>query len=414
MTRGIEATESLPENRHSGTERTPYRVLMIAPTSFFADYGCHVRILEETRILEKLGCRVTICTYHNGRDLPEVDIRRTINIPWRSDYEVGSSRHKIAFDVLLFLRSLSAMWQTKPQVIHAHLHEGALIGYILSRLWRIPLVFDFQGSLTSEMIDHGFLSPKGPFYAPMYRLETLIDRAATRILTSSSHAIDLLTDKFGCRKEKITLVPDCVNLDAFARSRDQSAVMHLRQKWSIPPHRMVVVYLGLLAEYQGIGALLNAARIISSHREDLHFLIGGYPNVDVYRERAAKLGIADYVTFAGKICYEDAPRLLSVGDIAVCPKLSKTEGAGKLLNYLSMGLPTVAFDTAVSHEYLGEHGLYALRGDSTDLARCLEELADDPQRRIELGASLRRRAEERYSWEVAGRIILDTYASVIR
>src|SRR5262245_58068236 len=25
----------------------PYRVLMIAPTSFFADYGCHVRILEE-------------------------------------------------------------------------------------------------------------------------------------------------------------------------------------------------------------------------------------------------------------------------------------------------------------------------------------------------------------------------------
>ena len=26
-----------------------YKVLMIAPTSFFADYGCHVRILEEAR-----------------------------------------------------------------------------------------------------------------------------------------------------------------------------------------------------------------------------------------------------------------------------------------------------------------------------------------------------------------------------
>jgi hypothetical protein len=69
-----------------------YRVLMIAPTSFFADYGCHVRILEEARILERLGSRVTICTYHTGRDLEGIDIRRTMSIPWRKGYEVGSSR----------------------------------------------------------------------------------------------------------------------------------------------------------------------------------------------------------------------------------------------------------------------------------------------------------------------------------
>ena len=51
---------------------------MLAPTPFFADRGCHVRIYEEARALQALGHRVTICTYHNGRDLPGFDIRRIV------------------------------------------------------------------------------------------------------------------------------------------------------------------------------------------------------------------------------------------------------------------------------------------------------------------------------------------------
>ena len=69
---------------------------MLAPTSFFGDYGCHVRILEEIRYLQRQGHQVTVCTYPQGHDLDGVDIRRCANIPWRADYEVGSSRHKIA------------------------------------------------------------------------------------------------------------------------------------------------------------------------------------------------------------------------------------------------------------------------------------------------------------------------------
>jgi len=130
---------------------------MIAPTSFFADYGCHVRILEEALILQKMGHEITICTYHNGQDVEGLDIERALSIPWRREYEVGSSRHKVAFDLLLFMKSLSVALRKKPDIIHTHLHEGAFIGYPISLLLRIPLIFDFQGSLTSEMIDHHFL-----------------------------------------------------------------------------------------------------------------------------------------------------------------------------------------------------------------------------------------------------------------
>ena len=391
-----------------------YRVLMIAPTSFFADYGCHVRILEEARILERLGSRVTICTYHNGRDLDGIDIRRTMSIPWRKGYEVGSSRHKVAFDVLLSLRAVAAIYQVKPQIIHAHLHEGALIGYPLSKLWRVPLVFDFQGSMTGEMVDHRFLSPTSGYYAPLHSLEQLIDRAMPRILASSTHAADLLVNQFGCSRQRITCLPDCVNTRVFMPVPRDENLLRLKSSLGIPEGRVVVVYLGKLAEYQGTDHLLHAARILCGRHANVHFLIAGYPYVERYRQLARELGIADRVTFTGKVCYEDAPQLLSLGDVAVSPKLSLTEGAGKLLNYMAMALPTVAFDTEVSHEYLSECGVYAARGDSDDLARCLETLVTNPQLRNDLGASLRRRAQECFSWDQAGQLILDVYASLMR
>ncbi len=193
----------------------PLRVLMIAPTSFFADYGCHVRILEEARILQKLGHNVTIAAYHNGRDLPDLDIRRTLAIPWRRNYEVGSSRHKIAFDALLGLKTLSLLARKRYDVIHAHLHEGALIGLVLGRLARTPVVFDFQGSLTEEMIDHQFLRRDSAVYKPLRRLETWIDRTAPVVFTSSTHAAELLMGEFGCKPQQITALPDCVNTDVF-------------------------------------------------------------------------------------------------------------------------------------------------------------------------------------------------------
>ena len=40
----------------------PLRILMIAPTSFFSDYGGHIRILEETYTLQGMGHEVAIVT----------------------------------------------------------------------------------------------------------------------------------------------------------------------------------------------------------------------------------------------------------------------------------------------------------------------------------------------------------------
>lgn len=394
--------------------KAPYRILMVAPTSFFADYGCHVRILEEARILQKLGHRVTIVTYYKGRDLPDLEIVRTRPVPWREEYEVGSSRHKIGFDVLLSWTSLKLALRRRFDLVHAHLHEGAVIGSVLARLRRIPLVFDFQGSMTAEMVDHAFLSPNGPWYKPLRWLETRVNRLPLAIFTSSQHAAALLKREFMVDPQRIHAVPDAVNLSFFQpECLSQADRAAWKASMGIPPERPVVVYLGLLTDYQGTDKLLHAAAALRRRKVDVHFLIMGYPSVVRYRRMARALDLDGWVTFTGKIPYEQAPRHLALGDIAAAPKISDTEGSGKILNYMAMELPTVAFDVPVSREFLGDLGVYAEPGSSDALADAIQSLLADPQRASSLGRRSRRRAAELYSWEQAGRHMLSIYDRLI-
>jgi glycosyltransferase involved in cell wall biosynthesis len=96
----------------------------------------------------------------------------------------------------------------------------------------------------------------------------------------------------------------------------------------------------------------------------------------------------------------------------VAPKISETEGCGKLLNYMACALPTVAFDTPVSREYLGEHGIYAATGNAEALAAAIGQLVVAPEHGRTLGLWLRARATERFSWEEAGARQLNIYDTV--
>ena len=52
------------------------RILMVAPTSFFSGYGCHIRIAQEAHELQRRGHVVRIATYHNGDDVAELEEQR--------------------------------------------------------------------------------------------------------------------------------------------------------------------------------------------------------------------------------------------------------------------------------------------------------------------------------------------------
>lgn len=379
------------------------RVLVLAPTPFFADRGCHVRILEEARAAMACGVDLRIVTYHIGRDVPGIPTERIAGFSWYRKLEAGPSWVKPFLDVQLLFKALKVARQFKPHLIHAHLHEGAFFGAFLKLFLRIPMLFDCQGSLTAEITDHGFVKPGSLLQRMFATLERWINRSSDYIVTSASPTVDLLV-RDGVRRDQVSALIDGVDTDVFAPQSKQA----IRAKLGLPEKRPVVVYLGVMNSYQGLDLLLEAAALLKGQGAKLHYLIMGFPEA-AYREKAEAMGISDMITFTGRIPYSEAPLYLSAGDLAVSPKVSLTEANGKLFNYMACGLPTVVFDTPVNREILGEDALYAKFGDAADLAGAIGRLAGDRELREEVGTAARERAVALHSWQARGKELVEMY-----
>lgn len=381
---------------------------MIAPTPFFADRGCHVRILGEIRALQDAGCEVVLCTYHNGRDVEGVRTVRIPNVPWYDKLEAGPSNHKYYLDLLLTGTSLGEARRFRPDVVHAHLHEGAFIGRFVSGALRRPLVFDYQGSLTDELASHDYADRDGFLLRAMGRLERWIDAGADRVVPSTTRAGDRLRARLG--DDAVVDVTDGVDTEQFAplppgRRRE------VRRAHGLPEDGVLAIYVGVLAPYQGIDLLLEHLGPALERAPDLHVAIVGYPEEE-YRERAREAGLSGRVTFTGKVPYEETPLLTAAADVALTPKISESEGNLKIYNYLACGLPVVAFDNPVNRQILEDIGVYAPHGDGDAFCRELAELALDPDRRERLAEAGRRRAVEDLSWKRAAAELMQVYEDV--
>ena len=383
---------------------TKLKLLMLAPTPYFSDRGCHVRIYEEARALRRQGLDVRIATYHLGRDMPDIPTIRIPRIPWYSKLEAGPSLHKLYLDALLFFRAAMLIPDFRPELIHAHLHEGAFIGYFLKKLTGVPLLLDYQGSLTGECIDHGYFGAKSRVAGVFRGIEHMINGFADRIITSSTAGTAELVSTWGVQPHVVTPLIDGVDTDIFFPQPQRSA----REELGIPPDTFVVAYLGILSRYQGTDLLLEAVEQLKQDGIKAFFLIMGFPD-ERYRAEAQARGLADMIRFTGKVDYAHAPLLLSAADIAVTPKLSPTEANGKIFNYMACGLPVVAFDTPVNREVLGDTGSYAIYGNAGDLAAKISALVADSGTRTGLSQLVREKALREHSWESRGKMLSEVY-----
>jgi glycosyltransferase involved in cell wall biosynthesis len=382
------------------------RVLMIAPTPFFADRGCHVRIYEEARALQGMGCQVEVCTYHLGDDRPGLPTHRTLRIPWYSKLSAGFAWHKLYVDLLLLLKAWSVARRFRPDVIHGHLHEGAVLGWAVGRFLGIPVVGDFQGSLSEELVAHGTIPSQGRLYRFVANSEGRIARLPQVAVASCDDVAKELCERFSV--PDVILALDGVDTAVFHPGVDLGDVQAL-----VPQGRRPVVYLGLLNTYQGVDLLLQAIPQVLARVPQAYFLVMGYPDEDEYRHKAHGMGLADHVCFPGRIDYDQAPRYLALGEVAVGPKLSQTESNGKLYNYMACALPTVAFDTPPSREILGDLGVYAPRGNVAALADAIASLLENPESSRRLGLELRRRVVDQFSWQNTARQLMAAYERAI-
>jgi glycosyltransferase involved in cell wall biosynthesis len=270
------------------------------------------------------------------------------------------------------------------------------------------MVADLQGSLTGELLDHKFI-PRAPWLMKaMHRIESAINGMPRHLIVSSTRTAMTCRETFKLPPGRITPVMDGVDTEIFSPREKDSA---LRDSLGILPHEKVVVFIGVLTEYQGIDLLLEAVPLVVKELPSAKFLIIGYPEAS-YREKARALGIESSTCFTGRIPYQDAPDYLSLADVAISPKISTTEANLKLFNYMAMGLPTVVFDNEVNREILGDLGIYVESANVDALARALLKILSSPAEAAEIRKRSIERASSEHSWIAVGKRLLEIYDDV--
>ena len=388
--------------------KKPLKILHIAPTPFFADRGCHMRILGEIRALQAQGYEIVLTTYHNGKDVKNLKIRRIINIPWYKKLDAGSSWHKLYLDILLLWTSIRTYFEEKPDIIHGHLHEGALIGKVVSVLLsggKTPVIFDVQGSLTGELETYGFLRNLRLLKILFFTLEKLICKLPDHFVCSSESATQFIKSKMKVPAHKVTSIIDGIYPDFFQCKKDGA----FKEQLGLPKSKKIVIYTGSLMRSKGIDYFLNAIPKIVTQYKDVRFLIVGYP-VQPSKERAKKLKIDDLVHFAGKVDYFQLPKYLAIADVAIDPKVDEAgEGSGKIINYMGAGLPVVCFDTLNNRTTLPENDFFAKPGDSEDLANKVVRALKNDVLVKSIGEQNRKRVHENFSWVASGKKLSQIY-----
>lgn len=381
---------------------------MIAPTPFFADRGCHTQIYEEIKALKKIGHEIILCTYGLGRDMPGIETARCYNFPWYKKLSAGPTYTKILLLPFLACTAIKTIRRFNPDIIHAHLHEGAVIARFCKIFFpHKKYLFDMQGSLTGECLQHGFIKAGSLGFQAIKFLEKMI-AGWFFVITQSDNMLSELKN-LGVLPGRSANVKDGVDVDIFKPS---SFDKDLAEKLGIDQIKPRIIYMGLLEKYQGADIMFESFKKVAEKNGDVQFIIIGFPNIEKYKDYCQKSGLEKNVLFLGRIEYGLLPKYLSLADVAVAPKIALTEGDGKIYNYMAMGLPTVAFNRGTSREILGETGIFAKLNDSQDLAEKILYLLENKEEAKILGEKARQRAVANLSWQAVGERIDRVYSII--
>lgn len=177
----------------------------------------------------------------------------------------------------------------------------------------------------------------------------------------------------------------------------------------------VALVVSRLVPIKNVGLFVEAmAAVHRSHPGVRALVVGEGPLEAALRERAAALGLAGVVQFAGYVPQRDLPQWYRAANLLVIP--SDFDNAPNVaIEAMASGLPIVATDVGGVAEFVEvpAGGVLVPKGDALQLARRITELVSAPQRMAEAGAFNRRRAVQQYSWRASAEQLLTIYRSAV-
>ena len=272
--------------------------------------------------------------------------------------------------------------QREIQIVHAHMaRDYPLAAYATRQNPRAKLI------VTRHVL------------FPLNRLHRLVLSQATRVIAVSEAVARAIRAQGLVPAERITVVPNGIDVDRFAQARTRFDARAFRRRWSLPEDHLLVGSVGELRPLKGHEDFLRAAAVILRRFPNSYFLIAGLDASAKGEHRVAlesliaDLDLTQHVRLFGWL--DDLPSFYCALDVFV--SASHTESFGlAIAEALASGTPVVATRTEGAEEILSpeESGSLVPVGDVEALATAVIALLESPERSRQiatLGAEIARR-----------------------
>ncbi len=373
------------------------------------------RVWQEATTLRDAGYEVSIiCPTGKGCER-KFEVLEGIHI-WRYALPFegsGALGYVLEYGVALsltFLLSLRVLATRGFDVIHACNPPDLL--FLVGGFYKLfgkRFVFDHHDA-NPELYEAKF-GRKGFLWKAMLWLEKLTFRTADVSIATNESYRRIALERGAMAPERVFVVRSGPSLERLKILPPDERLKHGRKH--------LVGYVGVMGRQEGIDYLLRAAAHIVRDlgRTDVHFgLVGGGTSLEEMRGLALRLGIADYVTFTGRVPDAEMLAMLNTADVCVNPdvanEMNDISTMNKVMEYMALGKPMVQFDLAEGRFSAREASLYARRNNALDLASKIIFLLENPEKRRTMGEFGRRRVLEELEWRHEAPKLLAAYEAL--
>lgn len=350
----------------------------------------------------------------------------------RSASEMNIYRVNDAFTEQLRARFDSA----PPAIIYQRQSLGIYCGIRLSRVYKVPLIVEYNGS--EVWVSNHWGTPLA-FEKLAYDVEQACLLHAHVVVCVSEALRQELIEQRGIEPKRIVCHPNGVDPDLYdPEIFTEDECTHIRNAYGFDREDLVVTFIGSFGKWHGVDVLARAIRYLIEHRnEDVKvqrirfLLIGDGAYRSVVENILGDIDCAHYVALTGAIRQEKARVYLAASDIFVAPTIANDDGTPffgsptKLFEYLAMARPVIASDldqigTVLQQcptiaewrirpekDWQGECGIRVTPGDASELAEAILEAASNSSWRAQAGIAARQLAKQKFSWDHHVGAVLD-------
>jgi len=211
--------------------------------------------------------------------------------------------------------------------------------------------------------------------------DKITERFTHRALADASH---VMTMGGHLQRQAVRLGANPDRMSSYRNGCD-TEIFHLRDRrlcrsqLNVDPAAPLVVYVGRLDMFKGLGELLEAAASLVPQYPSLRVAyLGDGPALSILEERTRQLGIGPNVIFAGACDSEAVARWLGACNVFALP--SYMEGSPNvIIEALNCGRPVVASRVGgIPELFDAEAGILVPARDAVALAKAIDEALKKP------------------------------------